>query len=211
MSVSAASVGPEPPYAIRTARLTVRAYERSDVRALHEAVRENVEALRPWMPWIAREPLTLQQRAQTVRAIRGRFDLGEDYIYGIFEGDRLVGGCGLHARISEGGLEIGYWTVEDRWSDGIATEAAAALTRVGFQQLRADRLEIRVSPRNLPSLRVPRKLGFVEEGTLRGVGSLHEGVRDDLVVFGMLAHEHGSSAAAGLSDGNAVEGFLPDA
>ncbi len=55
----------------------------------------------------------------------------------------------------------------DATRQGIATEAAAALTRVGFEVCDADRIEIRIEPRNTASFGVPRKLGFAEEATLR--------------------------------------------
>ena len=43
------------------------------------------------------------------------------------------------------------------------------LTRVGFEFCDLDRVDIKVDPENLPSLGVPRKLGFTEEVVLRGV------------------------------------------
>ena len=115
----------------------------------------------------------------------------------------------MHPRPAANAVEIGYWVVEDRWGEGIATEAAAALTQVAFERVETDRAEIRVSPRNARSLGVPRKLGYREEGTLRGVGPYDGGLRDDLVVFGMLDHELATSPAARVTI--ELEGFLTDA
>lgn len=203
---------PEPAYAITTERLVIRCFERADVGGMHQTVLDNADALRPWMPWIEHEPMTLEQRAALVRGFRARFDLGEDFVYGIFspEDGRILGGCGLHPRVSPHGLEIGYWIVHDRWGEGLATEAVAALTRVAIDRMEADRVEIRVSPRNARSIAVPRKLGYVEEGTLHGVGPYHDtgpdqGLRDDLVVFGMLPCQFPSSPAAELAI--EMEGF----
>ena len=44
---------------------------------------------------------------------------------------------------------------------------SAALTRVAFELCGVDRVEIRIDPANAASLRVPAKLGYVEEATLR--------------------------------------------
>ena len=41
------------------------------------------------------------------------------------------------------------------------------LTRVGFEHFGVDRIEIRVDPENERSEKVPRKLGFTQEATLR--------------------------------------------
>ena len=189
---------PSPAYVIRTERLSLRCYERSDVDAVHDGVLANVEPLRPWMPWIAKEPLSRRERAELLRAFRGAFDQGRDFVYGVFDlhDGEYLGGCGLHPRVSPGGLEIGYWVVRHRWGQGIATELAAALTRVGFEHMDAERLEIRVAPDNARSLAVPRRLGYVEEGRLRAVGPEGaDGAPSDLIVFGMLPEELAESPA----------------
>jgi RimJ/RimL family protein N-acetyltransferase len=202
---------PPPAYVITTPRLVLRCYERDDVTAVQAVVLRNLDALRPWMPWIALEPKSDEERGEQLRRFRGRFDLGEDFIYGVF--DRIsgayVGGCGLHPRVAPGAIEIGYWIREDRWGQGLATEAAAALTRVGFERMEALRVEIRVDPENTRSLRVPPKLGFSHEGTLRGVGAPRGGRHADLTVFGMLRGELETSPAARVAV--TTEGFTrPD-
>ena len=90
---------------------------------------------------------------------------------------RGVGGTGLHTRIGEAAFEIGYWIRESRVGEGLSTEACAALTRVASRLCGIDRIEIRVDPGNERCLAIPRKLGFVEEGTLRGVLHAPDGTR----------------------------------
>ena len=206
MSVSE-DTWPEPAYVIRTERLEIRCYERGDVRALHQEVLDNIDALRPWMPWIEYEPMTLEERGILLRTFRARFDAGEDYVYGVFErdGTRLLGGTGLHTRAGPGALEIGYWIVSDRWGEGLATEVAAAMTRVGFERMHAEKIEIRVSPTNQRSLAVPRKLGYREEGTLRAALPMRPN-REALVVFGMLSQELPGTPAAAID--LEIEGFM---
>jgi len=177
---------------------------------LHQEVLDNVDALLPWMPWVEHEPLTLEDRGTLVRTFRAKFDAGENFFYGIFErdGSRLLGGCGLHPRVGSGALEIGYWIVQDRWGEGLATEVAMALTRVGFERMRAERIEIRVAPDNDRSLAVPVKLGYRREGTLRAALPIGPG-RESLVVFGMLEHELAESPAANID--LEIEGFMSHA
>lgn len=190
---------PTPAYVVRAPRVVLRAYERGDVDNVHAAIRENLQALRPWMPWVDEDPPERSARVEILRRFRGLFDLGQDFIYGIFDrtDGRCLGGSGLHPRTTAGALEIGYWVVKDRWGQGIATEVAGALTRVAFEIMEADRVEIRVAPDNARSIAVPRKLGFVEEGCLRGVGAGRGGRPNvDLVVFSMLPSELAKSPAA---------------
>ena len=150
------------------------------------------------MPWAHDDPQPLAQKVELLRMFRGQFDLGQSFVYGILSRDEseAVGGTGLHARAGvDGVLEIGYWIRESRAGQGLGTEAAAAVARAGFEVAGADRIEIRVDPENAASLAIPRKLGFVEEGTLRRV--LEGGpLRRDAVVFALLREELAGSPVA---------------
>ena len=160
----------------------------------------SLQHLRPWLPWAHEEPQPLEEKVELLRRFRGQFDLGQDFIYGILWCDEseAVGGTGLHTRRGEGTFEIGYWIRESRAGQGLCTEAVAALTRVGFEWCGIDRIEIRVDPENGASLAIPRKLGFVEEGTLRGVLHGPDGtpMQGDAVVFALMRGELEGSPAA---------------
>jgi RimJ/RimL family protein N-acetyltransferase len=161
--------GPPAPYRIETERLVIRCYHPRDAPLLKDAIDSSLEHLRPWMPWAADEPQTLEQKTDLLKVFRSEFDTGENFIYGAFSADETeqVGATGLHPRIGPGGLEIGYFVRASAIRQGIATELSAALIRVGFEVCDADRIEIRIDPRNQASFGIPRKLGFVEEATLR--------------------------------------------
>jgi RimJ/RimL family protein N-acetyltransferase len=153
-----------------TERLVARCWEPADAPLLKEAVDSSLEHLRPWMPWALDEPQTLPQKVQLLRAFRGQFDRGENFVYGLFSADEseVVGGSGLHPRAGDDiSLEIGYWIRASAIGQGYATEATAALARVGLELCGADRIDIRVDPANERSAAVPRRLGFVEEARLR--------------------------------------------
>ena len=190
---------PPPPYLIRAERLTIRCWEPRDAPLLADAVESSLAHLRPWMPWAHDEPRPLDDRIELLRVFRGRFDLGEDFVYGVFTRDEseVVGGSGLHTRVGEGALEIGYWVRASRVGRGFARETTAVLTAVAFRVCAVDRVEIRVEPENEPSLRVARALGFAEEGILRRrlPGRPGEEPRD-AVVFALFADELERSPAA---------------
>ena len=189
----------EPPYRIVTERLCIRCWQPTDAPLLKVALDESLDHLRPWMPWANDEPQPLEAKVQLLRRFRGDFDLGNDFIYGIFDRDEteVVGGSGLHTRIGSDALEIGYWISARRVGQGYATEVAAALTRVAFAVAGADRVEIRVDPANTASLAVPRKLGFAEEATLRRRLAQGDGApRRDVVVFAMFADEQAGTPVA---------------
>jgi RimJ/RimL family protein N-acetyltransferase len=183
---------PPPPYLIRTERLVIRCWDPRDAPLLKDALDTSLEHLVPWMPWAAEEPKPVEEKAELLRTFRGRFDLGEDFVYGIFARNEreVIGGSGLHTRIGPGALEIGYWIRASRTGRGFAREATAALTRVAFRVCGVDRVEIHVDPANEASLGIPRALGFTEEATLRRrlPASSGETARD-AVVFTLFADE----------------------
>jgi RimJ/RimL family protein N-acetyltransferase len=190
--------GPPAPYRIETERLVIRCYDPRDAPLLKDAIDSSLEHLRPWMPWTADEPQTLEQKTDLLKLFRSEFDIGENFIYGVFSPDEKeqVGATGLHPRIGPGGLEIGYFVRASAIRQGIATESSAALTRVGFEVCNADRIEIRIDPRNQASFGIPRKLGFVEEATLRRRLPSREGEPlRDVTIFTMFREDFDPSLA----------------
>jgi RimJ/RimL family protein N-acetyltransferase len=179
--------------------LVVRCWEPRDAPLLKEAVDSSLEHLRPWLPWAHELPMPLEETVELLRAFRGQFDLGQEFVYAIFSTDEseAIGGTGLHTRRGEGVFEIGYWIRASRAGEGFATEATAALTRVAFEVCGVERVEIRTDPENAPSLAIPRKLGFVEEGTLRRISHGSDGtpLQADAVVFALLREELSGSPA----------------
>ncbi len=193
--------GSPAPYRIETERLVVRCYDPRDAAALKEAIDSSLEHLRPWMPWAETEPQTLEQKTELLRGFRSSFDAGENFVYGIFAGDEseVLGGTGLHPRIEPGGLEIGYWVRASATRRGIVTESTAALIRVGFETCGADRIEIRIEPGNEASFGVPRKLGFVEEATLRRrLPGREGGPLRDVTVFTMFREDFDPALAPNI-------------
>lgn len=186
-----------PAYRIETKHLLVRCYNPGDAPLLAESVTENIEHLRPWMPWVYAEPEPIEEKVQRLKRFRGLFDLGENFVYGIFnpEDTKLLGGTGLHPRIGERQLEIGYWIHKDYVNRGLVTECTAALVKVAFELIHVHRLEIHCDPANLASAAIPRKLGFTHEGTLREKTSFLDRWSDSMV-WGLLESEYPDSPSS---------------
>jgi RimJ/RimL family protein N-acetyltransferase len=183
---------PGPAYRVVTSRLVLRCWNPVDAPLLSDAVSRSLEHLKPWMPWAHDEPVALEERVRLLRKFRASFDLGHDFVYGIFDPQEkeVLGGTGLHTRIGEGMREIGYWIRQDSAGNGFATEATAALVRVAFEVDQVRRVEIRCDPANEASLRVPRKLGFVHEGTLRSQSRDERDNPRDTMVWGLIRSDY---------------------
>jgi RimJ/RimL family protein N-acetyltransferase len=181
-----------PAYRVRTPRLLLRCWNPEDAARLRAAIVASLEHLRAWMPWAMEEPETVEAKARRLRGFRASFDTDREFLYGIFArgGRRVLGGIGLHPRIGEGGLEIGYWIRPDFQGRGLVSEATAALVRVAFEVHAARRVEIRCDPGNTRSFAVPARLGFTHEATLRQNALSPDGGPRDTMVWALLAADY---------------------
>ncbi len=186
----AAPPPPGPAYALRTPRLLLRPWSPADAPALVAAVTASLDHLRPWMRW-AQAPPDLEATLAQLRRLRAEFDRDRDFTYGAWDPDgrRVVGGCGLHARLGDRALEIGYWVAADHAGRGLATELAGALTRAAFAIHRVHRAEIHCDPANTASARVAAKLGYRHEATLADRTERADGSWRPSMIWTMMADE----------------------
>ena len=188
-------------YSIHTPRLILRCWYPTDATLLQRAINDNLDYLRPWMDWARQEPETLEMKTERLRRFRDDFLSRRDFVYGIFgaDGVRIIGGTGLHTRESKDAREIGYWISQPYANNGLATESAAALTRVAFEVNRVERIEIRCDPRNRASARVAEKLGFTHRSTLYGNKTDAEGRLRDTMVWSLDSADYPGSPASTAS------------
>jgi RimJ/RimL family protein N-acetyltransferase len=151
---------PQLPARIETERLVLRTWTADDADALGLAITESIDHLRPWMPWIAFEPLAPADRRKLIAEWEVKWQAGEDAVYGVFHDGAVVGGTGLHRRIGPGALEIGYWIHVDFTRRGFAKELSAGLTAAAFALGDIERVEIHHDKDNVASEGVPRTLGY---------------------------------------------------
>ena len=187
-----------PAYRIETERLLIRCYDPKDAHSLQKSIQESVEHLRPWMPWVKTEPEELKVKIERLRMFRAKFDLNENYIYGVFDPNEteLIGGTGLHPRVGSNAFEIGYWVNVNHVNKGYASEFSAALTKVAFEIENVNRVEIHCDPNNNKSATIPKKLGYVYEATLRGRTEIIEGEPSDSMIWSIWREGYLKSPAA---------------
>ena len=86
--------------------------------------------------------------------------------------------------------ELGYSLSEEFWGRGIMTEAAKAVIRYGFRDLRLDMICICTGPENKRSQSVIKKCGFTYEGTLRKAYRIYDGSLRDVLCHSLLKEEY---------------------
>jgi len=154
----------------------------------------NREHLRQWLPWV--DSHTSPETVHVfLREMLFKFASGSDIQAGIRHEGRLAGEIGLHnINTDVGTAEIGYWLGAEFEGKGLMTKACVAMLNYAFDDLKLNRVQIRVEPANNRSRAIPRRLGFHYEGTLRQVGRIRERVTD-LEVYSMLKAEWESRRA----------------
>ena len=182
-------------YKIETERLVIRCYKPTDAPKIQEAITQSLDHLLPWMPWAKNEPESLDAKISRLRLFRGQFDLGQDYVFGIFNKSEteLIGSTGLHTDVGKNAREIGYWINVKFIGQGFATEAVTALTKVGFEIEHLERIEIRCAPDNVRSQSIPRKLGYKLEATLKNRIKDTSGNFRDVMIWTMFKSDYETS------------------
>jgi RimJ/RimL family protein N-acetyltransferase len=74
---------------------------------------------------------------------------------------QFLGSCEIEYGAETEAYELGYALSRAYWGQGIATEAARATARFGFESARLERIIAIVVPENIASQRVLEHLGFV--------------------------------------------------
>jgi RimJ/RimL family protein N-acetyltransferase len=180
------------PTSFDTRRLTIRRPEAGDGAELNDAVQETWEDLHEWMAWAMRRP-SADESEEVVRRAHAKFVQREDLLLLLFErgGKTLVGGSGLHRidwRIPS--FDIGYWCRRRFQGKGYVTEAAGAIAEFAVRELGARRLVIKCDAENVRSADVARRIGFVQEATMRNERRHHlSGELRDTLVFSRVVAE----------------------
>lgn len=189
---------PGPAYQVRTRRLFIRCWNPKDAPLLKAAIDASLDHLRPWMAWAQDEPEELQKKIDRLRRYRGQFDLGNEFHYGIFAHEQrsVLGALGLHTRVGEEALEIGYWIHQAHIHQGLATEATAAMIKVAFEVHGAERVEVHCDPGNTRSAAIPGRLGFTQEAILRRRQPFVDRAKLDQMIWTLFAEEYPSSPSA---------------
>ncbi len=178
-----------PTYPLLTERLLLRPFADGDLEALcaiHS--REDVTRYLYWGSLSRDQVVELLERRKTMTAIGGEGD-GLNLAAVLQESEALVGSFSLAWRSREHQLgEIGFEMHSDHHGRGYATEGAAVLLRLGFEELGLHRIIGRCDARNTASARVMERLGMRREAHLRE-NEFIKGEWTDELVYAMLASD----------------------
>ncbi len=97
------------------------------------------------------------------------------------ENGSLIGWCGLLYLDDSRDVEIAYGLAKAYWGKGLASEAAAATIKYGFEQLLLARIVAVAWPDNIASQRVMEKLGmkYIKAAQFYNVDVLYHAISRD--------------------------------
>ena len=149
-----------------TPHLILREYTVDDAENLIEALKPNVEHMLSWIPWAKDEPESLEDKQNRIRKWNNNHLQNIDYYtYGIFTRteEKMIGTVYLFKRRGKDILEIGYWIDKNETGKGYATECSYAVTKLAFEHINIEKMEIHCDTENAASSKIPQKLAYVNE------------------------------------------------
>jgi RimJ/RimL family protein N-acetyltransferase len=188
---------------LHTQRLLLRPFAATDFDALLSIQsRADVARYLYWDPRTAaevRETLDAKVRATAIVAEGDSLSLAAV----LRDDGELIGDCSLRwASAEHRQAEIGFVFHPDHHGHGYATEAAAALLALAFEELRAHRVFGRLEARNTASARVLERLGMRKEAHL--VENEHiKGEWQSELVYALLEREWISRRGPGAASARA--------
>ncbi|GLO65614.1 GNAT family N-acetyltransferase [Oceanobacillus kimchii] len=163
-------------------------FERKHATDLYLLIDRNREHLSKWLSF----PVYTNKIEDTIAFIdksQKRYIDNNGFWAGIWYKQQLVGAIGyLYIDWKAKKTEIGYWLGEEFQGKGCITIATQQLLNYAFKTLKLNKVEINVAKKNLKSLQIPKRLGFVEEGIIRDYEYL-QGRYHDRIVHGLLRTE----------------------
>ncbi|QSO51826.1 GNAT family N-acetyltransferase [Alicyclobacillus curvatus] len=149
-------------------RIYIRRLMQDDLSALLSVRIRNREFLQPFEPTHLDEHFTLAGQIELFERALHNWSNGLAYGFGIFlkDEDKFIGRVNL-SNVVRGAWEscsLGYFLDEAYNGLGLMTEAVRLAVRFAFHEAKLHRVQAAVMPRNLGSIRVLEKAGFLYDG-----------------------------------------------
>jgi ribosomal-protein-serine acetyltransferase len=168
--------------------LSLKLIELKDCSRIYELMNQSRSYLREWLPWLDYTTKPEDTNEFIKICLTGFAESKSLTTVILFKGD-IVGVASFNSiNWSNKTAQIGYWLGQDYQGNGIIIKVTKALVEYAFNELKLNKVEIRVATENVKSRRIPEKLGFINEGCIRQAEWLYDHYVDHYV-YGMLAVE----------------------
>ncbi|PTM56606.1 GNAT family N-acetyltransferase [Desmospora activa] len=173
--------------------IVLRYLNESDSAELLELELRNRDFFKHYLYTVDESYYTIEHQRKIIVDAQQQSEQDQKYIFGVFlkETEQLIGKVIL-AGVARGSLQscsLGYYLDQAQNGKGYTTEAVRLAVKVAFEELQLHRIEARIMPKNIGSIRVIEKLGFQKEGHCRKDAYIN-GKWEDHLAFGLLAEDY---------------------
>jgi [ribosomal protein S5]-alanine N-acetyltransferase len=169
---------------LHTKRLVLREVTMDDTESIF-ALRSSKEA----MKYIGKPAaVSINDAKELIQKFIDALNNNEGATWGICfpEDNKVIGTIGFWRIAKEHyRAEIGYMLHPDFWKKGIASEAAEAVLKFGFDKLKFHSVEAFLTPENTGSVKLLEKSGFKKEGHFKE-NYFFEGAFSDTAVYSKI-------------------------
>jgi ribosomal-protein-serine acetyltransferase len=154
-----------------------------NVKIVFDIVENNRDEFRPWLEWTD----FVKKPEDEMSLLEHDKDSAEWFIQW---NNKIVGRVGfVHLSKSNNHGEVGYFLDKRAGGHGIMTTAFKLIEKLAFTEWGFNRIELKIDPENKKSLGVAQRMGFVQEGVLRGEHFINGEYRDS-IIFSKLKSEY---------------------
>ncbi|MDF4309600.1 GNAT family N-acetyltransferase [Vibrio parahaemolyticus] len=153
---------------------------------MFEAILESQNELGVYLPWVPYALTEAESIEDTKQAISNFEKFEGELRYSIVEKStgRFLGAIGLIIRDKiVPYFEIGYWLRTSSVGNGFISEAVKVVEIYAFNELKANRIEIKAAVENWKSRSVAERGGYIFEGILRNDRRLPSGDLSSTAVY----------------------------
>ncbi|MFD1451202.1 GNAT family N-acetyltransferase [Oceanobacillus sojae] len=171
---------------LETERLLLRQMKKEDLQDVYDYASD--PELTPFLTWESHE--TLADTEAFMEFLFAQYKKGTGGAWAIvWKGKhRVIGTMDLNWNPKHYSAEIAYVLSREYWRKGIGTEAAKAVLRFGFEELKLERIYARCHLDNIASYKLMEKSGMIYEGILRK-SMQRKGKQEDIRIYSILKDE----------------------
>lgn len=159
-----------------------------DAPRLYAAVDANRAYLREWLPWLDSQQGPADS-LEFIKNCREKSKQGTGLTLGIELQGELVGVVGFHEIDHENRqASIGYWISASHQGKGLVTKSCKRLIDYAVDDVKLEKVIMRIAPGNTPSRRVAERCGLKPEETIKQAEWLYDHYVD-LVIYRMHAKD----------------------
>ena len=166
--------------------IELKQLEASDAKAIFKTINNQRNYLGRWLPFVeyTHEISDTEKYVDSIiNAPKDQFE----YVFTIQKHNKFIGLIGFKDTDKQNKkTEIGYWLSEKYQKQGIMTQSVEKLCRFAFKKYEINRIQIKCAVGNIPSKKIPQRLGFKFEGIERQGVLLSKNNYTDMEIYSKL-------------------------